>query len=191
MFCAPKALHTTYPVLKAKAAESRHLVPALCHVVAGLAKNNDHDGHMVAVLKSLLEFYMILEEPGPYLSVEQVGMLKATTDRVLWHYTWLAQWALGRGLKRPVAKPWVMMMLLACPHRWNIVPKFHYMWHIADMAKFMNPRWAWTYMDEDFVGKMAVVGEACSNGTHAVAISRTMLQKYRAGMYLRMSRAVA
>ena len=43
----------------------------------------------------------------------------------------------------------------------NLVPKFHYLWHIGAQSEFINPRICWTYSNEDWVGRLAVIGESC------------------------------
>eukprot|EP00974_Lingulodinium_polyedra_P016608 1610798-Lingulodinium_polyedra.AAC.1 len=37
-----------------------------------------------------------------------------------------------------------------------VTPKgFHYPWHIGHVCRWYNPRAGWTYVDEDFMGRIA------------------------------------
>ena len=41
--------------------------------------------------------------------------------------------------------------------RWHEVPKFHYALHVGLQAAFGNPRFSWTYADEDFMGHVKTI----------------------------------
>ena len=70
--------------------------------------------------------------------------------------------------------------------RWHEVPKFHYFIHIGLQASLGNPRFAWTYMDEDFMGFLKDIVENCTQGTSAVMVVPKLLSKWTFGGSLDM-----
>ena len=68
----------------------------------------------------------------------------------------------------------------------HVRPKLRYLWHIARQAAYMSPRLAWCFGNEDFVGKMAVLGQAERHGLTAVMRSQGMVKRYAMAMGLRM-----
>jgi hypothetical protein len=63
------------------------------------------------------------------------------------HFAWLARESLERRVRN-----------------WLMVPKHHYLLHLAAQCRWHSPRASWCYMDEDFVGKIAKVGQASLPG---------------------------
>ena len=48
---------------------------------------------------------------------------------------------------------------------WLFVAKHHYWWHMAWVARFgTNPRTAWCFKDEDYMGRIAAVVHVCVGG---------------------------
>ena len=61
---------------------------------------------------------------------------------------------------------------------YNMPTKFHALWHWGRSAKFINPRRASTWIDEDFMGKMRALGQACTSGSLSARITNKMMRKY-------------
>ena len=61
----------------------------------------------------------------------------------------------------------------------NIVPKCHHSWHMADAARFTNPRHCWTYKCESWVGKISTTAASCAHGTRSSALTPSLAAKYR------------
>ena len=61
------------------------------------------------------------------------------------------------------------------------VPKFHLMEHLACQGKFLNPRFFWTYMSEDFVGKIARMGSGLLRGTARPKVALKIIKSYTPG----------
>ena len=101
---------------------------------------------------------------------------KITSDvnALLAHYSWLAKSSVDNG---------VML--------WAVVPKHHYMWHLAQEAKDMNPRMTWCYANEDVVGKLAVIGMSTRHGLAAAYRSRSLGNRYILGITLRLIHNIA
>ena len=75
--------------------------------------------------------------------------------------------------------------------QWNFALKHHYVWHLARSARDSNPRLAWCYANEDFVGKIATIGMSCRHGQVAASRSESLVSKYILGITLRMFHALA
>ena len=130
------------------------------------------------MLERLVGFYEILDhtEHGQYpfhLPVAQSQRLKTEVDALLAHYTWLTKFSFDRDQRM-----------------WNMIPKHHYMWHLADEASHLNPRMAWCYSNEDFVGKVAVIGLSVRHAQAAAFRSRQLVVKYMLGLTLRLFHAL-
>ena len=61
----------------------------------------------------------------------------------------------------------------------------HYALHIALQSRHSNPRTATTYVDEDFMHLVKLVGEACAAGTPAQQMGLKLVEKYAVGMDFR------
>ena len=91
--------------------------------------------------------------------------------KALLHYTWLNAWAQEGG--RPL---------------FHLVPKFHLAWHVAAQAEFLNPRLAWTFKCEDFVGRVSLIAHSVTFGCRRTAQSAKLAQKYRISLHRRFTR---
>ena len=63
---------------------------------------------------------------------------------------------------------------------WNNPSKFHVLWHWARKVRFIHPRRTNCYLDEDFVGRMKVLAQACASGsnTEQVLYNRFIKRKW-------------
>ena len=80
---------------------------------------------------------------------------------------WLKAWALEAGL--------VLV---------HLVPKHHFCLHLAEEARFLNPRFTWTYRTEHFVGKMSNLAMSVSHGVRSTRLSLFCFSKYRFYLHL-------
>ena len=44
----------------------------------------------------------------------------------------------------------------------NVAPKHHYVWHMGQQARYLNPRKSNTMLDETFMGVIKDVARSCS-----------------------------
>ena len=72
----------------------------------------------------------------------------------------------------------------------NVTYKAHYVQHIAlDILRTgFNPRFAWTYRDEDFMGRVAQVAKMCTKARGPLRLGEVFILRYRNVLYLRWSR---
>ncbi len=100
------------------------------------------------------------------------GRFASSTAKVLRHYNALSSLARAEGRGRT----------------WHQVPKFHFMQHLALQARVQNPKFSWTYIDEDFMGIMRDIASSCSAGTALGRVVSKVCEKWRLGVGLRVSR---
>ena len=68
---------------------------------------------------------------------------------------------------------------------WSVTPKFHWLWHLAYRAQYLNPQKGCCMLDEDFVGICKIIVRSCSHGTEATAVPTGFVEKYRWGIHFR------
>ena len=175
-FCDTSSPHADFPLLKGKGAEIRHLMPILFVLwQRHMTSDSDYDRHVERLLKHLCKFYEALNYKnanGNYpfrLPTEVSTTITKSVDALLTHYSHLAV----ESVKNKVM-------------RWAVVPKHHYMWHLARESTEINPRFTWCYANEDFVGKMAVIGMSTRHGLPAAYRSMAVSNKYALGLALRL-----
>ena len=71
---------------------------------------------------------------------------------------------------------------------WNLVPKFHYWWHLARFAQYENPRCHWTYSSEDYVGRISKVAQSIIYGTGVLRVGPKVITKFLRALSVRFSR---
>ena len=148
-----KSAHPThYPQLHSKAAVARHSVPMLKLLLRRAAPATEAFGHATAVVEGLSLFYDVIRDNGMWLEADarqeaHDGLLHAGV-----HHQALCHLNMASGRKL-----------------WYMTEKTHYAQHIAlDLMRTgFNPRFGWTYVDEDYVGRIAQVARACLRGARA------------------------
>ena len=167
-----KAPRQHYPELKTKAKETEYLACALAWVWPQLADVNiAHNALVHGLLQTLVNIYGACKQPGLFLSEPALAQLHTDIDLLLGAYTALGNAAAANGQRL-----------------WNVTPKFHYLWHWGQQARWLHPRATATYMDEDFVGRIAHTAKACTGGVSIARLGNIVLAKYRRGLFLRWSR---
>ena len=149
------------PCLKSKAAEALHMGPALLAVCRSLNDGSDRDQHRIRALEHIVAFYKILRTGGMFLNEGQAAEVLDHVERFLLHYNWLMQNALAddRGV-------------------YPLQLKHHMQWHIAYMARFLNPKMMWCYELEDFMGVLKHIAKNCFAGSSMKIVGRKLLQNY-------------
>ena len=93
-------------------------------------------------------------------------------ERFMLHNNFLLKWSLSRGRRN-----------------YTIVFKTHALWHIADQAKFMNPRFLWCYEFETFMGMLVKAAKACVAGTPMLLVGNKVLENWLLVAQLRLRAA--
>ena len=61
---------------------------------------------------------------------------------------------------------------------YNVTFKSHHFWHMAFMARWVNPRSGWCYAEERFVGMLARVVKSVVCGGGVLALGKTLPVKW-------------
>ena len=171
------AVSTTFPYLstRIKAAETRHLVPILHDIWRQLHDSaSQYDLQVLECLRCLTDFYDVLSVHHEYaLPVAVVNSLNASLQGVIGNYRMLSLWARAANVRR-----------------WHEVPKHHYVQHICMQmsATHQNPKYAWCYPDEDFMGLVKQISSRCMAGTPVTKLMSKVVLKWTLGVIFRMHR---
>ena len=144
------------PKLKAKAAQTRHFAGFAAALCRDFNSHSQHDELRLACAESLVDFYNLLEREPRNLSASSLSDLRTFGRRLVTSYAALHK---------------------TTPEgRWKMTPKIHLFQHLCDhqAAFWGNPRFFWTYCDEDMVGKMLEVSTSC----HPSTMDEIFLYKY-------------
>jgi hypothetical protein len=162
-FTDPDAPRASYPWLKGKAAETRHLAPIVRVVWELYSRKTDYDNHVSAALETMTEAYSILGvrtdtgQTPQFMTPAASAAFRDVIERFLVHVAFLKQIALAQGPPSNL---------------FHMVSKFHSLWHCGYESQFGHPSTGRTYMNEDYMQHIRAVGMA---NRHAVAASRRSL----------------
>ena len=186
-FCLPDKPWAKPPILRGKAGEIRHLVPALALVAWNKAKKphgslafegawnkakeQEVASHMAACIHALASFYEIVSTATFFMREEEAQDAFQQIRTCLQHYIWL-QLAINDSI------------------RWQVTPKFHFMYHLGSLCTFQNPKTYWTYSNESCVGQIACIAHSCAHGTRATRLTESFTQKYLLGFQLRVNQFI-
>jgi hypothetical protein len=158
---APK-LH--YPHLRGKAAEVKDLcLPMKEAWEEHMDRRNATHRRVLTVLTLQVEFQEILSEHSEktHLPRAAAESLRSKVHQWLREYSALASQSDREG-----------KLLFA------LVPKHHYLYHLADRALWLNPRRSCCFVDEDFVGVLKNVVAASSFGSEPHHVPGKVMEKY-------------
>ena len=174
-FCNPQQPAAHYPKLKGKGAEVKALVPVMRSILAKhMDPCSDEHRHMAAALHHQCEAQDIIDNFAHewFLPPAKAVELKRHIFILLKNYTALGQIADAEG------------KLL-----WNMTPKFHWLYHFGERAQFLSPRRGACLIDEDYVGKIKTIGQACASGTPLHKMPSRIVEKMRWGKSILNSQA--
>ena len=170
MFSNASSWRTNFPKLKGKAAQVKHLTPALSYAWSKLKTvgNTNHDAVTLALDMSLRMDRVLDAYPGSVTLPEEAAEDFVASSFVFLHqYTRLASLYNAGG-----------------DMVFNVTVKSHMVAHIALRAGDLNPRRAWCFSGERMMLLMRRVAQSCCRGIEATELGRKMLSKYRYGLHL-------
>ena len=71
---------------------------------------------------------------------------------------------------------------------YNMTIKFHFAWHLAYHARWLNPKSSWCYKYENFVGLLQQMGQSCTHGTPMWSIPQKLIDNYLRLLSIRVAR---
>lgn len=160
------------PVFKAKAAETRHLIPVLAMIAGELNDGSPHCLNRLATLQHAVQMQKTVDQQPMFMSAASQRFLVHHSKNFLVHYTVLRQWAKDTGFLG-----------------YHVVPKFHMGGvHLPLQCAFINPRFVWTYKAEDWVGRVSMIAHSASFGTGSHKLSYKLVEKYQFLLFLCFTR---
>ena len=166
-FVSPTKWSDEYPRLRAKAAETKDIVYPIFRVWERFRSLRDPDHDRVSLmLRALVDLQAILHDNRhlPMLPIAHALKFRDLVRGFLKDYALLANSA-----DREKASLYAL------------VPKHHWLWHLADRALFINPRRSCCLLDEDYVGKIKLVVASCAFGTPLHNVQSKAAEQYRYG----------
>ena len=140
-----------WPKLKAKSAATRHLAEYAWKLAQEYHDGSEHDRRREAVAALLVRWYDMVYSEGRYMASEKLEEFSNITKWLVKIYLQLAREAAN-----------------SCKRLWKMTGKFHYFEHIGgEQARVCNPRYSWTYSDEDLMRIMKEVALSCHPSTVA------------------------
>ena len=154
--------------MTSKGAEVKHLLSAVRAAWEEFGKGYEHYTLVARMLTLLADAHAILDDYSAeiLLPLDAANRYKGCVHRFLMDYQRLAHAAELRG-----------------DLYWSMPSKLHWFWHLADRAKFWNPRRTNCLLDEDFVGKHKILVHACSPGTELHKMPEKASERYRWAMH--------
>lgn len=163
----------TFPQLKCKAAETRHLcMPLRDAFKAFMSADNVQHKQILLMLELCVKIEAILDrwsgefvlppDAANELNRSIVGFVQLNTS--LGHHF----------------HPKNIVLF-------NMTIKFHYMLHIGKTAHKMHPKLSWCYMGEDFMRKIKQVIQSSNRGAAAQTIQPKAMAKYAQGLGMTMA----
>eukprot|EP00974_Lingulodinium_polyedra_P055889 5374491-Lingulodinium_polyedra.AAC.1 len=123
-----------FSTLIVKAAECQELLFIMPGLLREIHDESPHHEHRFRACNALVTIYRCFKDGEMFLPRADALMALDKVEEFYEHYSWLLHRAVSRN------EP-----------NYNITPKFHWLWHIAYMARFLNPRFTWCYEFEDFM----------------------------------------
>ena len=145
-----------WPKLRAKAAATRHLAAWALELATEYCGDSEHDQWRRGCCQLLNRFYEILASQPQFLSTEAKTELGEVGPLLLQLYSKLSGEALEHNRRM-----------------WKMAPKFHLFQHLCQTS-FLNPRFCWTYGDEDLQKHLKCVARS----SHASTVSYTTVYKW-------------
>ena len=153
-----------WPKLKAKAAATRHVMAFVLELVLMYATPDDpdfgtHDQLMIGVVQLIKRFYELLDDNSMFFSAACLAEMVDIGNMLPNLYGQLADLCFEAGLKL-----------------WKLTPKIHLFQHLCldQVPSFGNPRYFWTYGDEDLVGQLVDI----AIGVHPATLGVSVLFKW-------------
>ena len=174
-FCDVDAPHQHYPSLMHSAIKAKQTARLTAVCLKLCADWNDGTEYCVwryKCLHHLNKLYTISEDAGMFFSEQEFADYTRSANRFLQYYTKLSDWS---------------FRLQNCrigQFQWGQLPKMHFLFHIAEDSKFLNPRVVWAYPGEHLVGNATRLASACLAGLQAYQVPNTVCRKYQIGKHL-------
>ena len=143
-----------WPKLKGKAAATRAVIAFCVFLMETYGDGSVTDNRILSLCKLMQRFYTIISSEGRFLSASAKLEIPKLSQALAAIYVLLANDAFREGIKM-----------------WKTQPKLHLFQHLCEyMCLYQgNPKYFWTYQDEDLVGEMIELCQSVHASTMAVS----------------------
>ena len=139
------------------------------------APDSERDAHRVAAFKRMVAILDVIYGGTDHLHIDIVQQLQHDVGSFLAHYNWLGWKARLVGSKA-----------------YHITYKHHYLVHLAEDAKWINPRVGGCCLaDEDFVGRMITICGSIMKGRHSTMLMKAFVEHYARALVIRWDQTMA
>ena len=160
-----------YPFMKTKAAEARHLIKPMIDLLERKGRGGEIDAHLLRAYKHIDRVYDLVLAMPMVPSDEEAEQVLKEYDSFLLHYNHVATVCMRTGV-----------------YNCNMTTKFHEVWHILHMGRFLSPRMSWCYSFEDFIGKIKKSAQACVCGTPMHKIPSKVVDNYLRAVFMELEK---
>ena len=162
MFVNENKPHKQHPFLATKGNEMKHLLPAMLHACTMVLGTNQVEQDMLKALSAMVDLVSLFDSCGMMLTSSEHGSALRHAMDFLTCYQALNFWAVAQESQS-----------------FHFVPKFHSLWHMVEGSKWLNPRFAWCFKAEDYVGKISHLAHSVSMGVRSTKLCAKNARKYR------------
>ena len=171
MFVSQESPHQSFPELRCKGAECKHLTEIFSILAAELHDGSEKSELRRQLFQNMFNFQTLADIAPMVPSDDQAAQAQGHMVSFLKQYHALSQMAKADD-----------------EMNWHIVSKHHRAFHLSENFKFLNCKFNWCFKSEDFVGRIAILGHSVTFGVRSTAITLKLMEKYRLLMYLKFSR---
>ena len=158
---APKSNVNKFASFNGKAAESHALIAPLAEVCRSISDGSEYDQIRLRALDSLETVFRTFRNASMFLTETEYQIAKNALDEHFVYYGYLASKSLEGNRMH-----------------YQVITKTHYLWHIVDHSRFLNPRFLWAFDFEDFMGQMVMAAKACLAGSKMSIVGDKVLVNY-------------
>ena len=145
--------------LRAKAAQSQHLLFCLPYVLREVHDGSPHHEHRLRAVIALVRIYKAFKDNPIVLPGDVADGAMENLQSLYDHWRWLTRRSMERG-----------------ELNWAIKQKLHTLYHIVDHAKYLNPRCTWCYEYEDHMNSVVLAAKACMAGSPMHIVGSKVIQ---------------
>ena len=135
-----------------------------------LGIKSERDEHRLECLQLLHDIYQIFALSDIVPTDAEWEAVMEKVDFFLLHYNWLTKFSVSKGRTN-----------------YNLTIKFHMMWHLCWMSKYLNPRATWCYEFEDLIRQVVRCAKACVAGTPMKLVARKVMENYCLVLHLTLT----
>lgn len=150
------------PCMSCKAAEMSDLMfvlRAMCYAFRS-RHNHDLDGEVrLRMIDCICNCITVVKKGSPFLTAQQSGDLLSNFEEFLMCNNHLMKSAFARGQLR-----------------YHVTIKHHSLWHCCYLARYINPRLAWGYPFEDWMGRLVLAAKCCTAGSPPALIGNKVTE---------------